>query len=113
LSYVAGTLVGNPSIRVYDGPNREGPRKIVSSAEALSTHGLKPISLVSKEHLSILNGTAFSAAVGSLALNDATHLALLAQVLTAIGTEALLGTQGSHAPFLHDVARPHPGQVSL
>ena len=51
--------------------------------------------------------------VGSLALNDAVHLALLAQVCTAMGTEALLGTQGSHAPFLHAVARPHSGQVSI
>jgi phenylalanine ammonia-lyase len=111
LSYIAGTLVGNPSIRVFDGPCREGSRQIVSSANALSAHGLEPISLVSKEHLSILNGTAFSASVGSLALNDAVHLALLAQVCTAMGTEALLGAQGSHAPFLHAVARPHPGQV--
>lgn len=114
LSYIAGTLVGNPSIRVFDGPTlHEGPRKIVSSAKALAAHDLKPISLVSKEHLSILNGTAFSASVGSLALNDAVHLALLAQVCTAMGTEALLGTQGSHAPFLHVVARPHPGQVCI
>lgn len=113
LSYIAGTLVGNPSIRVFDGPYREGPRQLVSSAQALSAHGLTAISLVSKEHLSILNGTAFSASVGSLALNDAVHLALLAQVCTAMGTEALLGTQASHAPFLHDVARPHPGQVEV
>ena len=113
LSYIAGALVGNPSIRVFDGPVREGHREIVSSRDALSKHGLEPISLVSKEHLSILNGTAFSAAVGSLALNDAVHLALLAQVCTAMGTEALLGAQGSHAPFLHATARPHPGQVRL
>lgn len=105
--------MGNPSIRVFDGPVREGHREIVPSRDALSKHGLEPISLVSKEHLSILNGTAFSAAVGSLALNDAVHLALLAQVCTAMGTEALLGSQGSHAPFLHAVARPHPGQVRL
>jgi hypothetical protein len=114
LSYIAGTLTGNPSIRVFEGPTcREGPRKIVSSAKALTAHGIKPISLVSKEHLSILNGTAFSASVGSLALNDAVHLALLAQVCTAMGTEALLGTQASHVPFLHAVARPHPGQVCI
>jgi phenylalanine ammonia-lyase len=111
LSYIAGTLVGNPSIRVFDGPSREGHREIVPSSKALAAHGLEPISLVSKEHLSILNGTAFSASVGSLALNDAVHLALLAQVCTAMGTEAMLGTQGSHAPFLHAVTRPHPGQV--
>lgn len=67
----------------------------------LSTHGI----------LGILNGTAFSASVAALALNDAVHLTLLAQVCTALGTEALLGSRGSFDPFIHYVARPHPGQV--
>jgi phenylalanine ammonia-lyase len=67
--------------------------------------------LLSKEHLGILNGTAFSAAVAALALNDATHLAMLAQVCTAMGTEVLLGERMNNAPFIHAVARPHPGQV--
>ena len=30
-----------------------------------------------------------------------------------MGTEALLGTRGSYDPFIHKVARPHPGQVIL
>jgi len=30
-----------------------------------------------------------------------------------MGTEALLGTRGSYDPFIHKVARPHPGQVML
>jgi phenylalanine ammonia-lyase len=29
-----------------------------------------------------------------------------------MGTEALVGTRGSFDPFIHNVARPHPGQVS-
>jgi phenylalanine ammonia-lyase len=76
-------------------------------------HGIDPISLESKEHLGILNGTAFSTSVAALALNDALHLALLAQVCAAMGTEALLGSRGSFDPFIHEVARPHPGQVSF
>ncbi len=54
---------------------------------------------------------------------------MLAQVLTAMGTEATIGAQGrpsiipyyseienlpcsgSYDPFIHQVARPHPGQV--
>jgi hypothetical protein len=63
--------------------------------------------------IGILNGTAFSASVAALALNDAVHLTLLAQVCTAMGTEALMGSRGSFAPFIHSVARPHPGQVRL
>jgi phenylalanine ammonia-lyase len=112
LSYIAGTLVGNPSIRVFDGPCVFGARRIVPSQKALADHNIEPIPLKSKEHLGILNGTAFSASVAALALNDAVHLALLAQVCTAMGTEALIGTRGSFDAFIHKVARPHPGQVS-
>ncbi|KII91372.1 hypothetical protein PLICRDRAFT_696444 [Plicaturopsis crispa FD-325 SS-3] len=111
LSYIAGTLVGNPTIRVFDGPAMFGARQVVPSSTALSAHGIEPIPLQSKEHLGILNGTAFSASVAALALNDAVHLALLAQVCTAMGTEALAGTRGSFDPFIHDTARPHPGQI--
>jgi phenylalanine ammonia-lyase len=111
LSYVAGTLIGNPSIRVFDGPVAFGARNIVSSREALVKHKIEPIVLGAKEHLGILNGTAFSASVAALALNEAVHLALLAQICTAMGTEALLGVRGNYAPFIHEVARPHPGQI--
>lgn len=111
LSYIAGTLTGNPSIRVFDGPAAFGQRKMVSSTVALAAHNIEPFTLASKEPLGILNGTAFSASVGALALTEATHLALLAQVCTAMGTEALLGTSGNYDPFIHDVARPHPGQI--
>ncbi|KAF8967957.1 L-Aspartase-like protein [Flammula alnicola] len=111
LSYIAGTLIGNPSIRVFDGSAAFGGRKIVSSVQALEAHGIAPIPLVSKEHLGILNGTAFSASLASLALNDAVHLTLLSQVLTAMGTEALAGTRASFDPFISNIARPHPGQI--
>ncbi|KAJ6499977.1 L-Aspartase-like protein, partial [Mycena vitilis] len=111
LSYVAGLLVGNPSIRAFDGPAAFGSRKMVSSRVALAAHDIDPIALASKEQLGILNGTAFSASVASLVLNDAVHLTLLAQVCTAMGTEALMGSRGSFAPFIHSVARPHPGQI--
>ncbi|KAJ6589813.1 L-Aspartase-like protein [Mycena vulgaris] len=111
LSYVAGLIMGNPSIRAFDGPAAFGARKIVSSTEALKAHQIEPLPLASKEHLGILNGTAFSASVACLVLNDAVHLALLSQVCTAMGTEALAGSRGSFDPFIHDIARPHPGQI--
>jgi phenylalanine ammonia-lyase len=103
--------MGNPSIRVFDGPPAFGARQVVSSVQALERHNITPITLLSKEHLGILNGTAFSASVAALALSDATHLAMLAQVCTAMGTEVLLGERMNYAPFIHAVARPHPGQV--
>ncbi|KAL9712018.1 Protein pal1 [Leucoagaricus gongylophorus] len=113
LSYIAGTIVGNPSIRCFDGPSVFGCRKIVSSREALTLHGIEPIPLASKEHLGILNGTAFSTSVAALVLNDAIHMALLTQVCTAMGTEALTGTRGSFDPFIHNDCRPHPGQIEV
>ncbi|KAH9942216.1 phenylalanine ammonia-lyase [Epithele typhae] len=113
LSYIAGTLIGNPSIRVFDGASTFRGRRIVSSREALAAHHLEPLVLGSKEHLGILNGTAFSASVGALAVHEAVHMALLAQICTAMCTEAMLGARGSFAPFIHAVARPHPGQVEV
>ncbi|KAJ7089725.1 phenylalanine ammonia-lyase [Mycena belliarum] len=111
LSYVAGTLTGNPSVRVFDGPATFGGRKVVTSVEALEKHNIEPITLLAKEHLGVLNGTAFSASVAALALNDATHLAIMSLVCTAMGTEVLLGERMNYAPFIHAVARPHPGQT--
>ncbi|KAJ3568390.1 hypothetical protein NP233_g5747 [Leucocoprinus birnbaumii] len=111
LSYVAGTIAGNPAIRVFHGPHKFGVRQTSRAPDALSEHGIEPVALASKEHLGILNGTAFSASVGALAVHEAIHLALLAQVCTAMGTEALLGARGSFDSFIHATARPHPGQV--
>lgn len=104
-------LVANPTIRVYHGPAAYGARQVSPSSNALDLYNIEPLPLASKEHLGILNGTAFSASVASLVLNDSVHLSLLAQVCTAMGTEALLGTRASYDPFIHDIARPHPGQV--
>jgi len=111
LAYVAGTVAGIRNIRVFDGPRVFGPREVVSCRKALEGHGIEPLPLLEKENLGIMNGTAFSASVASLALYDAVHLALLAQVCTAMGTEALLGVRANYDPFIHEVARPHPGQV--
>lgn len=80
---------------------------------ALAQHNIQPLTLLAKEPLGILNGTAFSASVASLALSSALHLTLLTQVLTALGTEAMLGTRASFHPFIHATARPHKGQIEV
>jgi phenylalanine ammonia-lyase len=111
LAYIAGTVAGIRNIRVFDGPRVFGARKVVSCRKALEEHDIEPLPLLEKETLGIMNGTAFSASVASLVLHDVVHLALLAQVCTAMGTEALLGERANYDPFIHEVARPHPGQV--
>ena len=111
LSYVAGVMTGNPAIRAYCGEGSH--RRIVSAPIALEESGLRPFEPASKEHLGLLNGTAFSAGVAAMALSEAAFLAVLTQVCTAMGTEALLGTRASFHPFIHDVARPHKSQVEV
>ncbi|KIJ53823.1 hypothetical protein M422DRAFT_242086 [Sphaerobolus stellatus SS14] len=110
LSYIAGTITGNPRIKILSDQNFHG-WPVLSADAALTANGLKPLSLQAKEHLGLLNGTAFSAAVAGLALFDAIQLALLVQICTAMSTEALTGSKGSFDPFIHNVARPHPGQI--
>ena len=113
MAYIAGTIAGVRNIRVFDGPRVAGAREVVSCKKALERHHIEPLPLLEKESLGIMNGTAFSASVASLALHDAVHLALLAQVCTALGTEALHGVRANNDPFIHEVARPHPGQVRV
>jgi phenylalanine ammonia-lyase len=113
LSYVAGVITGNPAIHAYTGPRDAPHRQILPSNKALSQHSLEPLVLRPKEHLGILNGTAFSCAVGTLALHESIQLAVLTEVCTALGVEAMLGCAGSFARFVSDVARPHPGQVEV
>lgn len=109
-----GTLCGNPSIRALVGDrDGENKRKAVPADAALKMRDVQPLTYLPKEQIAILNGTAFSASLASLVLVDAVQLAMLAQICTAMGTEALLGSAGSHVPFVHDVTRPHPGQVMI
>ncbi|KAB8251595.1 L-Aspartase-like protein [Aspergillus flavus] len=105
LAYIAGALEGNPDISMH---NAAGDQ-IVPADEALQLAGLVPLNFGPKEGLGLLNGTAFSGGAASLVLFEANQLVLLSQVLTAMGTEALLGTRYNYHPFIAD-ARPHDGQ---
>lgn len=108
LSYLAGAIQGNPDIFVRTGKSHDF--KVIPSDQALKLANLTPIGLAAKEGLGLLNGTAASASVASLAIHEANHLALLSQVLTGMGCEALRGTAESFHPFIAAV-RPHGGQV--
>lgn len=110
LSYLAGALEGNPDVRVWTGPQND--RKLITADIALRNANIMPITFGPKETLAILNGTAVSAAVGGLALHQADNLALLAQVLTSMGVEALQGRVESFDPFIAKV-RPHRGQKEV
>lgn len=114
LSYVAGTLIGNPSIRAYStSPSSSSERRIVSSRTAFAEHSLEHVTFEAKEHLGLLNGTAFSAAVASLAIQDVMHIGVLSMLATALGTEVLLGMQGEYRihillfPFVEGLVLMH------
>ena len=108
LSYIAAALEGNPDVWVWTGDKKA--RRLVRSNEALLEAGIKPVSFEAKEGLGLLNGTAVSCSVASLALYEANHLAVMSQVLTAMAVEALGGTPESFDAFIAEV-RPHKGQI--
>ncbi|KAI1380139.1 phenylalanine ammonia-lyase [Hypoxylon crocopeplum] len=110
LSYIGAVMQGKRSATVFAGPHTGGKRKVVRADAALADAGITPIEIQAKEGLAIVNGTAVSAGIASLALHECLCLAALSQVLTAMSAEALLGTDESFDPFTAQV-RPHPGQV--
>lgn len=83
---LAGAVTKHPHIRIL---TPEG--KVIRASET----DLPKIDMKPKEQLGIMNGTAFSAAVGALAAQDSVDLAALSLVCT----------------FIHEECRPHPGQV--
>ena len=110
LSYIAGTLEGNPDIFVQCGQGYNSA--IVSADQALKAARIGPVILGPKEGLGLLNGTAISCSAAALALHDAQHLILMTQILTAMATEALRGTVDDFAPFI-SATRPHSGQAEV
>ncbi|EEA28541.1 hypothetical protein TMatcc_003124 [Talaromyces marneffei ATCC 18224] len=108
LSYIVGVLEGSPDIFVHIG-DEQNPT-FLPAYKALEVAGLQPISLQAKEGLGMVNGTATSCAAGCLAIYEAQQLAVMTQLLTATGTEALLGTAHNYHPFISET-RPHTGQI--
>lgn len=106
LAYISGAIQGKSTIRVL----RPNQKQDVYADEALAEAGLEPVSLMAKEGLAIVNGTAISTAAATLVLHDTNQLAFLSQILTAMSVEALLGSAESFDEFFGKV-RPHPGQI--
>jgi phenylalanine ammonia-lyase len=103
LSYVGAAIAGEEVDVLVGGEVREG-------REALSSLGLRPLELEAKEGLALTNGTSFMTAFAALAVWDAAELATVADLLTAMASEALLGNRGHFNAFLFEV-KPHPGQI--
>ncbi len=101
LAHLALPLVGEGEAVV------EGER--LNGGEALRRVGLEPIRLVSKEGLSLVNGTQFMAAMAALGVERAKRLAATADCACALSLEALQGSATSFSPAVHR-SRPLKGQ---
>ena len=87
----------------------EGRRR--PAAEALRAAGIEPVTLEAKEGLALINGTQLTTAVGALALARLLRLLAAADLVAAMTTDALKGTDAAFDPRIH-AARPHPGQAA-
>lgn len=110
LSYLVAVLEGNPDVKVHW--DRKPEAQIVSTTTALEVSGLKPFVFGPKEGLGMINGAAASAAVGSLAAYEASQLIILAQSLTGLTCEAMMGNAENYHEF-PAIVRPHPGQIEV
>jgi histidine ammonia-lyase len=102
LAHMALTLIGEGQAE-YEG-------SILPAAVCLERAGLKPLMLLGKEGISLLNGTQGMLSIGCLGLKELEDLFYSAQTAAALSVEALRGTAAAFDPRLH-AARPHPGQV--
>ena len=81
------------------------------AAEALHAAGITPVALKAKEGLALINGTQMMTAIGALALDALLRLLRAADLVAAMTTDALKGTDAAFDPRIH-AARPHPGQAA-
>ncbi|PMD36868.1 phenylalanine ammonia-lyase [Hyaloscypha variabilis F] len=107
MSFIAGALQGCPDIFIR---TKQGKAyELLPANQALKEAEIEPIVLGPKEGLGLINGTAPSAAVASLALYETHQLAVLSQYLTILASEALGGNLEWLHPFIANI-RPHIGQ---
>ncbi|HUF90240.1 MAG TPA: histidine ammonia-lyase [Gemmatimonadota bacterium] len=81
----------------------------VPAADVLAEAGIEPLELAPKEGLALVNGTQVMTAIGTLALLGAERLVEAAEVAGAMSLEAMRGTRAALSVEIH-AARPHPGQ---
>jgi histidine ammonia-lyase len=101
LAHLALPLIGHGRVRLQ---GEELP-----AAAALARLGRQPLVLEAKEGLALINGTQAMTALLALAALAMRRLAGLADLVGALSTDALRGTDTAFDARLHAL-RPHPGQ---
>src|SRR3954463_1226717 len=98
-----GRALAGETEALYEGQIRE-------AEDVLHELGLEPLALEAKEGLALTNGTSFMSAFSVLAVEDAKELAFVADLCTAMASQALMGNHGHFNAFLFE-AKPHPGII--
>ncbi len=84
--------------------------QVKPAAQALAEAGLAPVKLGPKEGLALINGTQFSTAYALTGLFDAWRMAQSALVVSALSTDAVMGSTAPLHPEIHTL-RGHAGQI--
>ena len=105
LAHCAMVLMGEGEVHGDDG-------QIIPAISALQAAGIKPVQLVEKEGLALINGTDGMLGMLILAITDLEMLCDSADLAAAMSVEAQLGTDRVFIPELHLPLRPHPGQAT-
>jgi histidine ammonia-lyase len=82
----------------------------VPGGDALRQAGLVPVVLGPKEGLALINGTQFTTAYALAGLFGAWEAARAALVISALSTDAIMGSTAPLHPEIHSL-RGHPGQI--
>ncbi|MBX2824173.1 MAG: histidine ammonia-lyase [Gammaproteobacteria bacterium] len=104
LAHFAAALMGEGDA-FYQGSRQ-------AAGAALQRAGLKPIQLIAKEGLALINGTQFSTANALVALYKAQGLAATAVVTSAMSTDAIMGSTAPLQPEIHQL-RGLQGQIEV
>ena len=105
LAHCAMVLMGEGEVHGDNG-------QIIPASSALQAAGIKPVQLVEKEGLALINGTDGMLGMLILAITDLEMLCDSADLAAAMSVEAQLGTDRVFIPELHLPLRPHPGQAT-
>jgi histidine ammonia-lyase len=84
--------------------------EILPGGEALARAGIKPVELMEKEGLALINGTQLMAGIGCIAAGQMAQMLDTADALASLTVEVLMGTDQSFRPEIQK-ERPHKGQI--
>jgi histidine ammonia-lyase len=102
LAHCALALLGEGEVELPDGTRAD-------AGAALAQCGLRPLTLIAKEGLALINGTDGMLGMLVLAAHDLGQLLRVADITAAMSVEALLGTDRAFDAELVAL-RPQPGQ---